>query len=78
VPLVDTQVAHVLIQTAAAVRLLGAQVLIVGIRPEVAQTIVALGVDIGTMAAYPDLQEAIAALLAERSKLSRNHSGRMT
>jgi anti-anti-sigma factor len=74
VPLVDTQVAHVLLQTAGAVRLLGAQVLIVGIRPEVAQTVVALGVDIGAMTAYPDLQGAIAALLAQTSQLSRSQN----
>lgn len=72
VPLVDTQVAHVLLQTAAAVRLLGAQVLIVGIRPEVAQTVVALGVDVGTIATYPDLQEAIAALLSEGARFGHS------
>lgn len=63
VPLVDTQVAHVVLQSAAAVRLLGAQALIVGIRPEVAQTIVTLGIDVGEIATYPDLQEAVSALL---------------
>lgn len=68
VPLVDTQVAHLLLQTAAAVRLLGARALIVGIRPEVAQTIVTLGIDVGEIAAYPDLQGAVSALLAESSE----------
>jgi anti-anti-sigma factor len=63
VPLVDTQVAQVLLQTAAAVRLLGAQPLLVGIRPEVAQTIISLGLDFAAIATYPNLQEAVEALL---------------
>ena len=49
-PLVDTQVAQVLLQTAAAVRLLGARPLLVGIRPEVAQTIISLGLDFAAIA----------------------------
>lgn len=64
VPLVDTQVAQVLLQTAAALRLLGARVLLVGIRPEVAQTVVALGIDLRDLASYGDLQAAVLALLA--------------
>jgi anti-anti-sigma factor len=63
VPLVDTQVAQVLLQTAAAVRLLGARPLLVGIRPEVAQTIISLGLDFAAIATYPNLQEAVEALL---------------
>lgn len=63
VPIVDTHVATVLLQTAAAVRLLGAQVLLVGVRPEVAQTIVTLGIDLSMIATYPNLQEAVIALL---------------
>ncbi len=46
VPLVDTQVANALLTAAQAVRLLGAQVILTGIRPEVAQTLVGLGVDL--------------------------------
>src|SRR6185295_2919913 len=46
VPVVDTQVANALIGAAQAVKLLGAQVVITGIRPEVAQTLVGLGVDL--------------------------------
>jgi anti-anti-sigma factor len=70
VPLVDTQVAQVLLQTAAAVRLLGAQPLLVGIRPEVAQTIISLGLDFAAIATYPNLQEAVEALLPRRSGLN--------
>jgi rsbT co-antagonist protein RsbR len=67
VPLVDTQVAQVLIQTTTAVRLLGAQALLVGMRPEVAQTIVGLGVDLSSIRTFPNLQEAVAALLEKQA-----------
>jgi rsbT co-antagonist protein RsbR len=63
VPIVDTQVALVLVQTAEAIRLLGADVLLVGVRPEVAQTIVSLNVTLGPVVTYPDLQEAVKTLI---------------
>lgn len=44
VPVVDTMVAHHIIQAVQAVRLVGAKSMIVGIRPEIAQTIVNLGI----------------------------------
>jgi anti-anti-sigma factor len=66
VPLVDTHVAQVLLQTTTAVQLLGAQALLVGIRPEVAQTMVALNLDMGALRSYSNLREAIGALLASR------------
>ena len=46
VPGVDTQTARHLIETMAAVRLLGAQVILTGIRPAIAQTLVHLGIDL--------------------------------
>lgn len=46
VPVVDTMVAHHIIQAADAVRLVGAKCMLVGIRPEIAQTIVALGINL--------------------------------
>jgi rsbT co-antagonist protein RsbR len=66
VPLVDTHVAQVLLQTTTAVRLLGARAFLVGIRPEVAQTIVALNLEIGALRSYSTLRDAIGALLAPR------------
>lgn len=47
VPVVDTMVAHHIIQAAEAVRLVGSTCILVGIRPEIAQTIVNLGIDLG-------------------------------
>ncbi|MGP4066884.1 RsbT co-antagonist protein RsbRA [Oceanobacillus sp. M65] len=47
VPVVDTMVAHHIIQAAEAVRLIGSTCILVGIRPEIAQTIVNLGIDLG-------------------------------
>jgi len=60
VPLVDTQVAKSLITAAQAVRLLGARIVLTGIRPEVAQTLVGLGVDLGDIVTHSTLQSGIA------------------
>jgi anti-anti-sigma factor len=60
VPLVDAQVANVLVQAAQAVNLLGAQVVLTGIRPEVAQTLVGLGIDLGGITTQSNLQSGIA------------------
>jgi len=57
---VDTQVAHALIQAARAVKLLGAQVVLTGLRPEVAQTLVSLGVDLSDIVTRGTLQSGIA------------------
>ena len=59
VPLVDTQVAKSLIVAAQAVRLLGARIVLTGIRPEVAQTLVGLGVDLGDIVTHSTLQSGI-------------------
>jgi anti-anti-sigma regulatory factor/HAMP domain-containing protein len=59
VPVVDTHVAGVILQSAGAARLLGCAAVLVGIRPEVAQTLVQLGVDLSSIRTYPTLQEAL-------------------
>jgi rsbT co-antagonist protein RsbR len=59
VPVVDSQVAQGLIAVVQAARLLGAQVLLVGIRPEVAQAIVGLGLDLRDIYTTSDLQSAL-------------------
>jgi rsbT co-antagonist protein RsbR len=60
VPTVDTEVAQHLLKTASAVRLLGAECIISGIRPQVAQTIVALGIEFGDIATKATLADALA------------------
>jgi rsbT co-antagonist protein RsbR len=64
VPIVDTAIANHLIQAAQAVRLLGAQCVLVGITPEVAQTLVQLGVDLNRLATRSNLQAGIAYAMA--------------
>jgi rsbT co-antagonist protein RsbR len=59
VPIVDTQVALGLIGVVQAARLLGTEVLLVGIRPEVAQTIIGLGLDLRDVRTYSDIQTAL-------------------
>ncbi|MGB9737836.1 MAG: PAS domain S-box protein [Chloroflexus sp.] len=66
VPVVDTQVANTLLRSAQAVRLLGAEVLLTGIRPEVAQTIVGLGLDLSHIRTLATLQDGILYALKHR------------
>jgi rsbT co-antagonist protein RsbR len=68
VPIVDTQVANALIHAAQAVKLLGARVMLTGIRPEVAQTLVGLGVDLRGILTHSTLQNGIAMVLSQRSQ----------
>lgn len=59
VPVVDTMVAHHIIQAADAVRLLGSTCILVGIRPEIAQTIVSLGIDLSLFPTKSTLQKGM-------------------
>jgi anti-anti-sigma factor len=60
VPIVDTHVAGALIRAAQAAQLLGAQVVLTGIRPEVAQTLVGMGTELHGIVTRSDLQSGIA------------------
>jgi rsbT co-antagonist protein RsbR len=60
VPTVDTLVAQHLLKTVAAARLMGADCIISGVRPQIAQTIVHLGVDLGDVITKPSLAHALA------------------
>jgi anti-anti-sigma regulatory factor/HAMP domain-containing protein len=60
VPVIDSQVAQGLLMVVRATRLLGIEAMLVGIRPEVAQAIVGLGLDLQEMRAFIDLQAALA------------------
>jgi rsbT co-antagonist protein RsbR len=59
VPVVDTMVAHHIIQAADAVRLVGSKCMLVGIRPEIAQTIVNLGIDLNLIITTSTLRKGI-------------------
>lgn len=64
VPTVDTLVAHHLMKTVASARLMGAECVISGIRPAIAQTIVQLGIDLGHVVTRATLAEALALALS--------------
>jgi rsbT co-antagonist protein RsbR len=63
VPTVDTLVAQHLLKTVAAARLMGADCIISGIRPQIAQTIVHLGVDLNSVTTKSTLADAFAVAL---------------
>ncbi|WP_199432562.1 STAS domain-containing protein [Qaidamihabitans albus] len=65
VPAVDTMVAQHLLKTAMAARLMGAECIISGIRPQIAQTMVQLGIDLGELATRASLADALGYALHE-------------
>jgi rsbT co-antagonist protein RsbR len=77
VPTVDTLVAQHLLKTVAAARLMGADCIISGIRPQIAQTIVHLGVNLSDVITKSTLADAFAIAL-RRAKMAitraENHS----
>ncbi|MBY0099559.1 RsbT co-antagonist protein RsbRA [Mesobacillus maritimus] len=75
VPVVDTMVAHHIIQAAEAVRLVGAKCMLCGIRPEIAQTIVSLGIDLTQFTTKNSLQKGIEAALEITNRKIVNMEG---
>ena len=74
---VDTEVAQHLLKTVSAARLLGAECIVSGIRPQVAQTIVSLGIEFGDIATKATLADALAHVLNRRGqRLGRQRLGR--
>lgn len=63
VPTVDTLVAQYLIRTATAIRLMGAECIVSGLRPQIAQTIVHLGISLEQITTKATLAEALALAL---------------
>jgi rsbT co-antagonist protein RsbR len=56
---IDSAVANHLLQTVGAARLMGASVIVTGVSPEVAQALVALGIDLAKLNTAGDLQGGI-------------------
>ena len=73
VPTVDTLVAQHLLKTVTALRLMGADCIISGVRPQIAQTIVHLGVDLQGVTTKANLADALA-LALKRSGITFSRS----
>lgn len=65
VPMVDTRTAHHFIEAISAVRLIGGELVLTGIRPAIAQTIVQLGVDTSAFVTRPSLAGGLAYALKQ-------------
>lgn len=74
VQVVDTQVANALVRAAQATRLLGAQVMLTGISPAMAQTLVHLGIDLQGIITRRSLQDGIALALRTGSNATNHYA----
>ncbi len=72
VQVVDTQVANALVRAAQAVRLLGAQVILTGIKPQVAQTLVQLGISLEGIKTTGSLQTGVRLALTNDASKRQN------
>ncbi|PKW11777.1 rsbT co-antagonist protein RsbR [Streptomyces sp. 1222.5] len=76
VPTVDSLVAQHLMKTVAAARLMGAECIVSGIRPAIAQTIVQLGIDLGSVLTRASLADALAYALGRQGiEVTRTDAG---
>ncbi|MEW2063702.1 STAS domain-containing protein [Streptomyces sp. NPDC007002] len=75
VPAVDTQVAQHLLKTVVAARLMGAECTVSGIRPQIAQTIVALGIEFGDIVTKATLADALQHALSKSGVDLVTHQG---
>jgi anti-anti-sigma regulatory factor len=71
VPTVDSLVAQYLVKTVAAARLMDAECIVSGTRPAIAQTIVHLGIDLGTVVTWSSLAHALACALRRQGIVLR-------
>jgi rsbT co-antagonist protein RsbR len=71
VPIIDTQVARTLINAARTVKLLGTKTILVGLRPELAQTIVGLGLDLTELISQADLQSGVKYAMQQQLRKGR-------
>ena len=76
VPTVDTLVAHHLLKTVAAARLMGADCIISGIRPQIAQTMVHLQIDLSAVTTRATMAEALRFALRRSGSLALEDSKR--
>jgi anti-anti-sigma regulatory factor len=77
VPVVDSSVAEALVRAASSVRLLGAEVVLTGIRPDVARSLIELGLDLSTLITRGTLESGIAyAMTLERRRAGRSSAAR--
>ncbi|MEF3274889.1 MAG: STAS domain-containing protein [Chloroflexus sp.] len=70
VPVIDTEVASGFLQLVQSARLLGAEVVLVGVHPEVAQTMISLGVELPVSHVFTDLAAAIAYVQKHQRSIS--------
>ena len=75
VPTVDTLVAQHLLKTITAARLMGAECIISGVRPQIAQTIVHLGIDLANVVTKAKLSDAFALALQRTGKVVVSANG---
>ncbi|MGK4004410.1 PAS domain S-box protein [Sorangium sp. So ce1036] len=75
VPMVDAEIADALLRAAQAVKLLGAEVILTGVGPEVAQTMVSIGIDLREITTLSSLQSGLHHALS-RSRGRRRSGGR--
>lgn len=68
VAVVDTQVANMMVRAAQAVQLLGTRLILTGLRPEVAQTLVNLGVNLRGLATWSTLQMGVTSAMRSSHK----------
>jgi rsbT co-antagonist protein RsbR len=73
VPVFDTLAAQLMIRLARSVRLLGARVYLVGMSPNIARTVVGLGIELGSLESYATLQDGLArALVSQNMEIVRH------
>lgn len=77
VPTVDTLVAQHLLKTVTAARLMGADCIISGIRPQIAQTIVHLGVELGDVTTKASLADAFVLALERTGAMDKSKKNKM-
>ncbi|MFO7566173.1 MAG: STAS domain-containing protein [Enhygromyxa sp.] len=73
VPVFDTLAAQLMIRLARSVRLLGARVFLVGMSPDIAMTVVGLGIELSSVESYATLQDGLArALVSQNMEIVRH------